>query len=122
MGAERRTDTQASCILGIVDAKVFLQTTETSGGDVVSVQVVHNIDKDEERASRIQLSLQRLLRPFSTLRIHVGDMSAFRSELGRAFVALVSSDMALGSVVCHDEMGGDGIACANVCPMGNPSL
>jgi hypothetical protein len=63
----RRTDvsnvknTQTSRILRIADIQILLDSPQTRSSDVVAVEVVHDVDQDKERASRVELALQRLL-------------------------------------------------------------
>lgn len=65
------TNAQASSVLRIVDSEVLLKTAKSGGGDVVPVQVIHNVDEDEKRASGVQLPLQPLLDVFSSFGIHL---------------------------------------------------
>jgi hypothetical protein len=48
-------DTQACSVLGIREVQIRLKTPQTSSGDVVSVEVVHDVDEDEQGASEREL-------------------------------------------------------------------
>jgi hypothetical protein len=54
-------DTQTSRILRIADIQILLDPAKTRSSNVVAVEVVHDVDQDKERASGVELALQRLL-------------------------------------------------------------
>lgn len=78
---------QTCRILCVVDAEILLQTTKTRSSDVVAVEVVHDVDQHEQRASRIKLALQLLLNLSPPLRAQIGG-DATVGRLGRNLVAL----------------------------------
>jgi len=65
---------QTGGILGVVEVKIGLQTLQTSRGDVVSVEVVHDVNGDKQGASSIQLAKHRFFDNLSSLWVHVTDM------------------------------------------------
>lgn len=64
-------DTQTGGELGVGEAEVLLQTLETGGGDIVAVEIVHDVDQHEDAASQIELPLQTLLGGGTTGRVHL---------------------------------------------------
>jgi hypothetical protein len=78
----RRTDvsnvknTQTSRILRIADIQILLDPAKTRSSDVVAVEVVHDVDQDKERASGVELALQRLLDLDPALGAQLGSKTA----------------------------------------------
>lgn len=63
-------DTQTCGILCIAELQILLQTLQSCSSHVVAIEIVHDIDQDEQRASCVEFSLHRFLDDFATLRIH----------------------------------------------------
>ena len=62
-------DAQARCVLRVVDVEIVLETLEPRGRDVISVEVVHDVDDHEQTAAGVQLPLQPLLDARSPCRV-----------------------------------------------------
>lgn len=108
---------QTGLVLGVVEAEVRLQALEAGGGDVVAVEVVHDVDGDEEGAARVEFALEALLDADAVLGRHVRDVEVGRLEVGRhgAGDDLEVLDILLGSMRAAEGGAGDLIAHDGCC-------
>lgn len=97
---------QTCRILAIIHIEIFLEPLETSSGDVIAVQIVHDVDENEETTASIELALQAFLYPCTRGRI--GQRRAHRSglrslhRLRRRLLEMGGIRAGLGDLVRHD--------------------
>lgn len=88
-------DAQARLVLGVGEAEVGLQALEAGGGDVVAVEVVHDVDGDEEGAAGVELALEAPLDGGAVLGGHMGHVEVV-GVVGRDDLEVL--DFGLGGV------------------------
>jgi hypothetical protein len=107
-------DTETCGILIIVQLKVILQALEASSRNVVSIEIVHDVNQNEESATSIELEFETLLDSSTSFGIHCsgeGETIAVRNKALEVLLCLeggfLSSSCAGGSRV-GDVVGHDG--------------
>src|SRR5690606_2943428 len=83
--------------------EIVLQTLETRGGDVVPVEVVHDVDEHEETAAGVEFPLEALLHASTMLGAHLvgGRLGSLEVQHVVLLKARVGATR-LGDIVGHD--------------------
>jgi hypothetical protein len=107
-------DTETCGILVIVQLKVILQALEASSSNVISIEIVHNVNQNEESATSIKLEFETLLNSSTSFGVHCsgkGETITVRNKTLEVLLCLerglLSSRCAGGSRV-GDLVGHDG--------------
>lgn len=91
-------NTQTSRVLCVGELEVLLQSLQTGRRDVVTIQIVHDVDEHEQTAPSIQLALEALLDNGPTSRVDVRHWSPQLGHIFEVFDALLL-DLNLEAVV-----------------------
>ncbi len=81
-------------ILRVVQLEIVLEPLEAGRSDVVSVEIVHDVDQNEQGAAGVELALEALFDASAVLRVHVLDIEVLALHPG-GYESLTSLPLAV---------------------------